>query len=134
MSSNHTEPLGMDSPLGYPEVDQGILRCVHHRVGAADEVLQALVPLGQMPRKHRRVDTAFVALPPLGRTAKDVYHLQVEPTLELLDLLAKSNALPPTVAEEQVTRPGVPPVGHRAEHAHQRRDTDSGADKDEARS
>src|SRR5919112_1493105 len=124
----------MYPPLGYPEVNQGILRDVHHRVGAADEVLQALVPLGQMPRKHRRVDTAFVAFPALGRTAKDVHHLQVEPTLELLDLLAKSNALPLAVAEEQVTRPGVVPVGHRAEHAHQRRDADPGADKDEARS
>ncbi len=49
----------MDPPLGYPEVSQGFLRCVHHRVGAADEVLQALVPSGQVTLKHHRVDTAF---------------------------------------------------------------------------
>src|SRR5918997_2627676 len=121
----------MDPPLGYSEVNQSILRGVHHRVGAADEVLQALVPLGQIPRKHRRVDTAFVALPALGWMAKDVHHLQVEPTLELLDLLAESDALPLAITEEQVTRPRVAPVCHRAEHAHQRGDTDSGADKDE---
>src|SRR5918994_5776883 len=122
----------MDPPLGYPEVNQGILCVAHYRVGAADEVLQVLVSLGQMPRKHRCCDTAFVALPALGRTAEDVKHFQVEPTLELLDLLAKSNALPLAVTEEQVTRPGVPPVDHRAEHAHQRRDADPGTDKDEA--
>src|SRR5918997_4490976 len=122
----------MDPPLGYSEVNQSILRGVHHRVGAADEVLQALVPLGQIPRKHRRVDTAFVALPALGRTAKDVHHLQVEPTLELLDLLAESDALPLTVTEEEITRPVVASVGQRAEHAHKRRDADPGADEDEA--
>ena len=92
----------MDPALGYPEVDQGILRGVHHLVGAADEVLQVLAPLGQMPREHRCSDTAFIALPALGRTAKDVHHLQVEPTLEFLDLLAESDALPLAVTEEQV--------------------------------
>src|SRR5919112_4434038 len=102
----------MDPPLGHPEVNQGILCVVHHRVGAADEVLQSLVPLRQVPRKHHCRYTAFVALPALGRTAEDVHYLQVEPTFELLDLLAKSNALPLTVAEEQVTRPGVASVGH----------------------
>src|SRR5215207_10075492 len=122
----------MDPPLGYPEVNQGILRGVHQRVGAADEVLQALVSLGQVPRKHRCSDTAFFAVPALGRAAKYVHHLQVEPTPELIDLLAESDALPLAVTEEQVTRPEVVPVGHRAEHAHQRGHTDPGADKDEA--
>ena len=114
----------MDPPFGYPELTQGTLRGVHQRVGAADEVLQAPVPLGQVPRKHRCSDTAYFSLLSLGRAAKYVHHLQVEPTLKLLGLLAKSNALPLAVTEEQVTRPGIPPVGHRAEHAHQRGDTD----------
>ena len=34
-----------------------------------------------MPRKHRRFDAVLFALPALGRTAKDVYHLQAEAEL-----------------------------------------------------
>jgi hypothetical protein len=81
--------------------------------------------IGQVPRKHRCSDTAYFSLPSLGRAAKYVHHLQVEPTLKLLDLLAKSNALPLAVTEEQVTRPGIPPVGHRAKRSTQ---WSSGAD------
>src|SRR3712207_2627328 len=101
----------MDSPFGYSELNQGTLHGVHQRVGAADEILQAPVALGQVPRKHRCSDTVFFSLPSLRRAAKYVHHLQVEPALKLLDLLSKSNALPLAVTEEQETRPGIPPVG-----------------------
>src|SRR5215216_8146100 len=65
--------------------------------------------------------------------AEDVHHAQVEPRLQLLDLLAEGDALPVAVAEEKVAGAGVFPVGEGAHHAYKRRDADPGADNDEAR-
>jgi hypothetical protein len=57
-----------------------------------------------------------------------VHHGEVEPVFEVLELLAKSHAVPVTVSVEEDHRPDVVPIGHRPQHADQSGDPDAACD------